>query len=127
MNQIEVKVLSFKVPIETKILKTDHIIFQGSAEVSEVRVKDLKDGQNKYTYIVLPLNVEVRKSDNELSKPVKINTDPFTNQKSLSQRLRQKAFMVAGEIGTDPEVLYRQAIDQANDYLDRLADEAKEC
>ena len=122
MDTVYCKVNAFKLEIDGKLKSTDHIIFQGTADISEVRVKDNKDETKTYTYISVPTLTQIKKSENELEIPKDIAVTYHTKKTSLSQALRQKAYVIATEIGEDPDKLYEEAIYQANNYLDRKMD-----
>lgn len=122
-DTIYCKINAFKKEIKDKLKSTDHIVFQGKADLTEVRVKDNKDETKTYTYIAIPTLTDVKVAENELSEPKNISVTYHTKKTSRSQALRQKAYVIAIELGDDPDKLYDQAIDSANMYLDALKDE----
>jgi len=122
MDTVYCKVSAFKLEIEGKLNSTDYIVFQGTADISEVRVRDNKDETKTYTYIAVPTLTQIKKSENELEILQDITVTYHTKKTSLSQALRQKAFVIANEIGDNPDKLYKEAIEQANNYLDTKKD-----
>lgn len=122
-DTIYCKINAFKNEIEGKLKSTDHIVFQGKADISEVRVKDNKDETKTYTYIAIPTLTQVKVSENELKEPKDITVTYHTKKTSLSQALRQKAYVIATEIGENPDKLYSDAIEKASGYLDMLMDD----
>jgi len=97
------------------------LIFQGSASIIEARFKDNQDGTTNATYIAKPVLVDIRPSETNIS----IVDDKKLKEKSRSQALRQKAFIIGQEIGENGDDLYERIMDLANDELDRIQDERK--
>jgi hypothetical protein len=97
------------------------IVFQGSADVIEARFRDRHDGSTDATYIAKPVLVDIRPSETNIS----IVDDKKLKEKSRSQALRQKCYVIGSEIGENADDLYERIMDFANDELDRIQDEKK--
>ena len=113
------KLSSISQEIKEPLKQGQEVIFLGKGTVTEARFKDNFDGTANATYIIKPELIDFKAGEEMKS----IVDDNKVKEKSRSQALRQKAFVIAQEIGRSPEAVYNSAMDQADDYLDRLKDE----
>ena len=121
-NIIKARIQAFSNELTSTLKKSDNIIFQGQGEVDEIRLKDNKDGTTNATYLIKPLFTQIKRSETELQVPEDITNTYKIKEKSRSQALRQKAWVIAQELGVSEEALYNSAMDEANNYLDQYKD-----
>jgi hypothetical protein len=121
IDRKRVKILTITQDISETLKQGQDIIFQGSASVIEARFRDNQDQTTNATYIAKPILIDVRPSETNIS----IVDDKKLKEKSRSQALRQKCFVIAQEIGENADDLYERIMDFANDELDRIQDEKK--
>jgi len=105
--------------IKEPLKQGQEVVFLGRGSVIEARFRDNNDGTANATYLIKPEIVDFRASENQVS----IVDDLKVKQKSRSQALRQKAFIIAQELGVSEEALYQSALDEAEHYLDGKLDD----
>lgn len=114
-----VKILTISQEISETLKQGQDLVFQGSCTVIEARFRDQQDGNTNVVYIAKPVLVDIRPSETNIS----IVDDKKLKEKSRSQALRQKCYIVAQETGENEEDLYNKCMDVADNKLDQLRDE----
>lgn len=107
--------------IKETLKQGQQIVFLGKGSVIEIRLRDNQDGTVNATYLIKPELIDFRVSESQES----IVDTVKVKEKSRSQALRHKAFIISQETGQSADALYNSALEEADHYLDRVLDEER--
>lgn len=118
VNAKQVKIRNISQFVNESLQYEDTVIFQGRAQIVQIHGKNRQDGTQDLDYIAKCDLVDVQKAQSDVDVPKSVTDDKQIKEKSQSQALRQKAYVIARNLGESPEELYKSAIEEASSWLD---------
>lgn len=115
INIRKIRVASFSIESSESLKYGQEVVIGLTAAVNDIHGTDNHDGTQNVTYTAKPLIVQV---DKVLLGDPQIIASTENAGKSLSKKLRAKAYRIAQNTGESADGLYQSAIEEASQWLD---------